>query len=102
MSDWKDKLKRIQSNFKPMMALADGYSWNPLLNFPRNSPCPCDSKKKFKNCHQSKLPKAIPTAMADEYKLIMKQSTFEAIKFEGSLDMPAEETALEADPQPNL
>jgi hypothetical protein len=27
-----------------------GYTENPMLEFPRNDRCPCDSGKKFKKC----------------------------------------------------
>lgn len=30
--------------------LKDGFSWNPLANFPRNEDCFCKSGKKFKKC----------------------------------------------------
>jgi hypothetical protein len=32
-------------------ALKPGYSWNPLLSYPRNHPCFCMSGRKFKQCH---------------------------------------------------
>lgn len=37
-----------------------GFIRNPLLRFPRNKKCPCNSGKKFKHCHLNVLPYAIP------------------------------------------
>lgn len=54
-------------------ALKPGYSWNPLLKIPRNMACPCKSGKKFKACHLDKLPRAIPTKIADQFKRDLKQ-----------------------------
>jgi uncharacterized protein YecA (UPF0149 family) len=35
----------------PAYTPKNGLTWNPLRKFPRNSPCPCGSNKKFKSCH---------------------------------------------------
>ena len=47
--------------------------WNPLLNYPRNSPCPCQSGKKFKKCHLNMLPLAVKAEEAETYKKVMAQ-----------------------------
>lgn len=36
-----------------------GYVWNPLLKFPRNEPCFCNSGKKFKRCCLNKMAKTV-------------------------------------------
>ena len=33
--------------------------FNPLDSFPRNSPCPCNSGKKFKKCHRGNIEKRV-------------------------------------------
>lgn len=43
----------------PAYKLSPGYDWNPFYNFPRNLPCPCGSKKKFKKCCLQKLRRTI-------------------------------------------
>jgi len=35
--------------------LRNGMVLNPLKKYPRNSPCPCGSEKKFKSCHLDKI-----------------------------------------------
>lgn len=42
--------------------------WNPLKTLPRNNPCPCQSKKKFKNCCLKTLPDVVPEADAKRYR----------------------------------
>lgn len=37
----------------------EGYVWNPLLKFPRNEPCFCNSGAKFKDCHLGKLKRTV-------------------------------------------
>lgn len=49
------------------MGLMPGFEWNPLLNLPRNRPCPCLSGKKFKACCLNKLPRAVPESLAKQY-----------------------------------
>jgi hypothetical protein len=39
-------------------------SWNPMLNYPRNAECFCDSGKKFKKCCLKDLPLLIPVKAA--------------------------------------
>lgn len=36
-------------------APAEGRAWNPLRDYPRNLPCFCGSKKKFKKCCLAKM-----------------------------------------------
>ena len=38
--------------------------FNPLLDYPRNAPCICDSGKKFKKCHGPLIPTRISKADA--------------------------------------
>lgn len=49
-----------------VMVLKKGYSWNFLRNWPRNLPCFCGSKIKFKKCCSNKLVAAIPDDKAKE------------------------------------
>lgn len=39
--------------------LKEGSMWNPLLKFPRNSPCLCLSGKKYKHCCLKYMPRAV-------------------------------------------
>jgi len=41
---------------------------NPLLNLPRNEPCPCGSQKKFKKCHLPTMPRAIAIDQVKAWK----------------------------------
>lgn len=50
------------------LAPLPGYEWNPVLSLPRNRPCPCLSGRKFKACCLPKLPKAVPAALAKQYR----------------------------------
>ncbi len=54
------------------MAPMPGFTANPLLKFPRNSPCPCRSLRKFKACCLLKLPQAVSLADAEKYKTQME------------------------------
>lgn len=36
-------------------AIRGGYEWNPLKKYPRNTPCYCGSKIKFKHCHLNEI-----------------------------------------------
>lgn len=44
---------------------------NPLLKFPRNSPCMCNSGKKFKLCHLGLLPRMVTMDMAADAKRVL-------------------------------
>lgn len=70
--------------------LAAGYSWNPLRSLPRNLPCPCGSGVKFKRCHLDKMPDAIPTKMAKEYKAALESA--DVINFVDDPEKPNVET----------
>jgi len=59
--------------------LSQGYVWNPLLKFPRNLKCPCESGKKFKHCHLSGIPPVIPPDAAKKIAEAMKLP--ESVKF---------------------
>lgn len=49
-----------------------GLVWNPLREYPRNSICPCcDSGKKFKQCHEGKLPACIKPELAEKVRALM-------------------------------
>jgi hypothetical protein len=52
-------------------ALKEGNAWNPLLNYPRNSPCFCNSGKKFKKCHLDTIPRFTSKAEAAKWKRAM-------------------------------
>ena len=45
-----------------------GMAWNPLTSFPKNSPCVCGSRIKFKKCHGVRLMKSVPIAVANEIR----------------------------------
>lgn len=55
------------------LAPMPGFQWNPLLNLPRNRPCPCLSGKKFKACCLDRLPKVVADTAAKEYREQMKK-----------------------------
>jgi len=61
MEELKPRLHRY---FK----LIDGFSHNPLLRYGRNDPCICGSNKKFKKCCLPKLPRGVPSPIADDMK----------------------------------
>lgn len=52
---------------------AKGYARNPLLNLPRNEPCPCRSGKKYKVCCLLTQPAYVPEHMAKSYAEAMKR-----------------------------
>lgn len=45
-----------------------GMAWNPLTSFPKNSPCVCGSKIKFKKCHGPRIMTAVPIEVAEEIR----------------------------------
>lgn len=47
---------------------------NPLMSFPRNQTCFCNSGKKFKHCHRKKLPPEILASLAAETKDVMRRA----------------------------
>jgi len=49
-----------------------GYTWNPLRGFPRNSPCPCGSDKKFKSCHRDLIQPICTNEEAQKLSVIIK------------------------------
>ena len=55
MNDYKDRQNERRDmhkmGYKPKECCVE----NPFREFPRNSPCPCESGKKFKNCHLSSM-----------------------------------------------
>lgn len=81
MSDEIPKPIEVKESVQDMTnrLLCDGYVWNPLLKFPRNLPCPCDSGKKFKACHLSQLPPVVPPKAAEQIREAMRMP--EAVKF---------------------
>lgn len=38
----------------------DGYSFNPVTEWPRNARCPCGSGRKFKSCCAESVPRVVP------------------------------------------
>lgn len=48
------------------------HTHNPLLKFPRNKQCFCNSGKKFKSCHLNKIPRQCLRTQAFEAKLLME------------------------------
>ena len=52
--------EKILSGAKYHYTPNPGTEWNPLLSYGRNEPCPCDSGKKFKNCHLDSQPSTLP------------------------------------------
>lgn len=69
--------------FKPK----DGYAWNPLRDYPRNEACFCGSLKKFKKCHDGKLPMCCTVKSAHEIRQFMAQR-FRATKLDGKFKDP--------------
>lgn len=37
----------------------DGFKFNPLMSYPRNLPCPCGAKVKFKKCCLPKMGRVV-------------------------------------------
>jgi len=52
----KSEYKKFQ---KTLYVPARGRVFNPLRGYPRNKPCFCGSKKKFKKCCLQKMPDTI-------------------------------------------
>lgn len=69
--------------FKPK----DGYAFNPLRDYPRNEACFCGSLKKFKKCHDGKLPMCCTVKSAHEIRQFMAQR-FRATKLDGKFKDP--------------
>lgn len=53
---------------RTVIAPLPGHEWNPLRDLPRNRPCPCRSGQKFKLCCLNRMPKAVPTEVAKQYR----------------------------------
>ena len=66
--------KVMRSSAIQKRRLNAGYSWNPWLELPRNGPCPCDSGKKFKNCHYAGMPRAVSAKDAIEAREAMAKA----------------------------
>ena len=75
IAEMQPKPKSIWDLKKPskaMRSVNEGYSWNPLTSFPRNAPCPCNSGKKFKKCHEGNIPIAIKSEDSEKVRRLMK------------------------------
>lgn len=66
--------KKVRKKFVFGMKLMKGFSWNPLINLPRNNLCPCKSGKKFKVCCLLVLPRVVTNENANYYKKQMENS----------------------------
>lgn len=53
---------------RSFLAPMPGFVWNPLVQLPRNRPCPCLSGLKFKACCLPRLPKVVLQKDADAFK----------------------------------
>lgn len=68
--------------------LEEGFSWNPLAKYPRNSECFCKSGKKFKKCCFTKVKPAIKTediqgilaSIAKGHKIVLEDVEQEGIE----------------------
>lgn len=65
-------------NFKPYepgdpVKAFPGFEMNPFKKYPRNSPCYCESGKKFKNCCLNSEPMAIPKGEAETARTLIAQ-----------------------------
>lgn len=74
-----------------------GWAMNPLLQFPRNKPCPCRSGKKFKLCHLGLLPQVVPESVAKQFKEQMSKPDLVFITAENKDSIEAEARAILAD-----
>lgn len=50
-----------------------GRAWNPLVNFPRNAPCFCESGKKFKKCCIHTTTRTLSAEEAKKMAKLVKQ-----------------------------
>lgn len=48
-------------------------AWNPFLKYPRNEPCYCGSRVKYKKCCQSTEAKVIPKAYVEAASTLIKK-----------------------------
>lgn len=48
------------------------FSWNPAQKIPRNTPCPCNSGKKFKRCCLRTMTQIVNKEDAEKAKPIIK------------------------------
>ena len=55
----KDRQKKERRSAYTLKA---GWVENPILKWPRNSPCPCGTGKKFKACCLNRMPLVLPNA----------------------------------------
>lgn len=53
---------------RPAIKPSEGHVFNPLCTLPRNMPCPCGGRRKFKQCCLPDLPKIIAESRYDEYE----------------------------------
>lgn len=58
------KGRKPENGFIPL----PGFSWNPLVGYPPNLLCFCESGKKFKKCHRGKIPEVIKTEKVESVK----------------------------------
>ncbi len=85
----------LPNNVKPLgrgmaRVIAKGYARNPLRELPRNSLCPCQSKKKFKACCLPNLPEIVSEQMAKTYREQMSAPDLRFMTAENEQAMKAE------------
>lgn len=59
---------------------------NPLMKFPRNMNCPCDSGKKFKKCCLPWMPRVIDSKLAEEYASAMDKPELIRFSFDSHIE----------------
>lgn len=64
--------QRVSPQGRTYIAPIPGFTWNPLLKYPRNNKCPCLSGKKFKTCCLGLLPRVVSLAAAQDYQKQME------------------------------
>ncbi len=66
-----DSLPRIKNDTQVLIGKEYepevGHSWNPIVSWPRNNPCFCQSGKKFKKCCMNKVSR---TCMNTSYEML--------------------------------
>jgi uncharacterized protein YecA (UPF0149 family) len=71
-----DKAKWIQNqalNSSYCLRPKKGWVPNPILAYPRNRPCPCDSGFNFKKCCLPAMPRLIPVEELADHQQVMKE-----------------------------
>lgn len=70
--------------------IPEGKEYNPLLKFPRNAPCPCESGRKHKYCCLPKLKKFVTHEQAEVARIAMANHVIKEEPLEDNIETTTE------------